>query len=81
MGNPSGVDRAHTGEAKEGLVTEVWVFDGEAAPLGDGTVTLVEGTSFCLCDNSGNIGPGASQGLFFRDTRILSTWQLRIETT
>jgi hypothetical protein len=42
-------------------------------------VTLVEGTSFCLCDNSGNIGPGASQGLFFRDTRILSTWQLRID--
>ena len=34
-------------------MTEVWVFDAEAAPLGDGTVTLVEGTSFCLCDNSG----------------------------
>jgi glycogen debranching enzyme len=60
-------------------VTEVWVFDGEAAPLGDGTVTLVEGTSFCLCDNNGNVGPGAPQGLFFRDTRILSTWQLRID--
>jgi glycogen debranching enzyme len=67
------------GEAKEGLVTEVWVFDGEAAPLGGGTVTLVEGTSFCLCDTSGDIGPGAPQGLFFRDTRILSTWQLRID--
>jgi hypothetical protein len=60
-------------------VTEVWVFDAEAAPHGDGTVTLVEGTSFCLCDNGGNIGPGAPQGLFFRDTRILSTWQLRID--
>jgi N-terminal domain of (some) glycogen debranching enzymes len=79
VGTHSRVDRAHAGEAKEGLVTEVWVFDGDAAPLGDGTVTLVEGTSFCLCDNSGNIGPGAPQGLFFRDTRILSTWQLRID--
>jgi N-terminal domain of (some) glycogen debranching enzymes len=25
------------------------------------------------------MGPGAPQGLFFRDTRILSTWQLRID--
>jgi glycogen debranching enzyme len=60
-------------------VTEVWVFDGEAAQLGGGTITLVEGTSFCLCDTSGDVGPGAPQGLFFRDTRILSTWQLRID--
>ena len=60
-------------------MTEAWVFDGEAAPVGGGTVTLVEGTSFCLCDNAGDIGPGAPQGLFFRDTRILSTWQLRID--
>ncbi|HET6918757.1 MAG TPA: glycogen debranching N-terminal domain-containing protein [Jiangellaceae bacterium] len=55
------------------------MFDGEAAQLGGGTVTLVEGTSFCLCDTSGDMGPGAPQGLFFRDTRILSTWQLRID--
>ncbi len=55
------------------------MFDGEAAQLGGGTVTLVEGTSFCLCDMSGDMGPGAPQGLFFRDTRILSTWQLRID--
>jgi glycogen debranching enzyme len=60
-------------------VTEVWVFDGEAAQLGGGTVTLVEGTSFSLCDTSGDIGPGAPQGLFYRDTRILSTWQFRLD--
>jgi hypothetical protein len=56
---------------------EVWVFDGESARLGGGTVTLVEGTSFCLCDTSGDMGSGSPQGLFYRDTRILSTWQLR----
>jgi glycogen debranching enzyme len=64
---------------EKGLVTEVWVFDGEAAQLGRGTVTLVEGTSFCLCETGGDVSPGAPQGLFFRDTRILSTWQLRID--
>jgi glycogen debranching enzyme len=64
---------------RRGLVTEVWVFDGEPAQLGGGTVTLVEGTSFCLCETSGDMGSGAPQGLFFRDTRILSTWQLRID--
>jgi glycogen debranching enzyme len=61
-------------------VNELWAFEGESAQLGIGTVTtLVEGTSFCLCGTSGDMGPGAPQGLFFRDTRILSTWQLRID--
>jgi glycogen debranching enzyme len=60
-------------------VKEAWAFEGEAAQLGGGTVTLVEGTSFCLSDTSGDVGLGAPQGLFFRDTRILSTWQLRID--
>ena len=58
---------------------EAWAFEGEAAQLGGGTVTLVEGMSFCLSDTSGDVGLGAPQGLFFRDTRILSTWQLRID--
>jgi glycogen debranching enzyme len=60
-------------------VKEAWAFEGEAAQLGGGPVTLVEGTSFCLSDTSGDVGLGAPQGLFFRDTRILSTWQLRID--
>ena len=60
-------------------MTEAWGFEGAATQLGGGTVTLVEGTSFCLCDPSGDMGPGAPQGVFFRDTRILSTWLLRID--
>ncbi|MBD0292188.1 MAG: amylo-alpha-1,6-glucosidase [Jiangellaceae bacterium] len=60
-------------------MTDVWTLAGEGTRVNAGTVTLVEGTSFCLCDSSGDIGPGVPQGVFFRDTRILSTWQLRID--
>jgi len=33
----------------------------------------------CLCEQSGDINQGSPQGLFFRDTRILSGWQLRLD--
>jgi glycogen debranching enzyme len=56
-----------------------WTFSGQPARLSSGTVTLVEGTSFCLSDPRGDIEPGAPQGLFFRDTRILSGWRLRLD--
>jgi glycogen debranching enzyme len=41
-------------------------------------VTLVAGTSFCLSARDGDLEPGALHGLFHRDTRFLSGWQLRI---
>jgi glycogen debranching enzyme len=44
-----------------------------------GVVTLVEGSTFCVCGRSGDMDPGAAQGLFFRDTRILSTWRLTVD--
>ena len=44
-----------------------------------GTVTLVEGATFCICARSGDIRPGAEQGLFFRDTRFLSRFQLTVD--
>jgi glycogen debranching enzyme len=44
-----------------------------------GVVTLVEGSTFCVCGRSGDMEPGAAQGLFFRDTRILSTWRLTVD--
>jgi glycogen debranching enzyme len=34
---------------------------------------------FCLSDRAGDIPPDQPQGLFFRDTRILSGWQLRLD--
>ena len=44
-----------------------------------GVVTLVEGTTFCISDVSGDIVGGGTQGLYFRDTRIVSRWQLRLD--
>lgn len=44
-----------------------------------GTVTLVEGATFCIADRSGDIRPGAEQGLYFRDTRFLSRFTLDID--
>jgi glycogen debranching enzyme len=44
-----------------------------------GTVTLVEGTTFCLSSPAGDIRPGTAHGLFFRDARLISRWELRLD--
>jgi glycogen debranching enzyme len=44
-----------------------------------GAVTVVEGTTFCLSDRTGDVVPGTSHGLFVRDARILSRWELRLD--
>ncbi|MEC3953171.1 glycogen debranching N-terminal domain-containing protein [Nocardia sp. CDC153] len=44
-----------------------------------GVVTLVESSTFCLSDHLGDIHDGTSQGLFYRDARVLSRWQLRLD--
>lgn len=49
-----------------------------AGPLGSGTVTLVEGFSFCISLPNGDIHPESPHGVFFEDTRILSRWNLTI---
>ncbi|EID56535.1 amylo-alpha-1,6-glucosidase [Saccharomonospora xinjiangensis] len=43
------------------------------------TVTLVHGTSFCVCDDDGDFSGSRAEGAFYQDTRILSGWQLRID--
>ena len=43
-----------------------------------GLVTLLEGTTFCICDPSGDMRPGGAQGLFVRDTRLISRFELTI---
>jgi glycogen debranching enzyme len=45
-----------------------------AAP--GGSVTLLEGSSFAVSDHVGDMSPQRQQGVFYRDTRILSTWRL-----
>ncbi len=60
---------------------QVWTFEGTpAATMGapSGLVTLLEGTTFCICDMSGDVRPGSAQGLFVRDTRLISRLELSI---
>src|SRR5579872_6580121 len=58
-----------------------WTFEGAPATTmsqGSGLVTLLEGTTFCICEPSGDVRPGAAQGLFVRDTRMISRLELTI---
>ena len=60
-------------------MTQAWAYGGSPSVGAAGSVTLVEGATFCICTPSGDIRPGAEQGLFFRDTRFLSRFQLRVD--
>lgn len=42
-------------------------------------VTIVEGSSFCVSDRAGDIAEHRTQGVFFLDTRIVSTWRLTVD--
>jgi glycogen debranching enzyme len=54
---------------------------GEPALITDagGTVSLVEGSTFCLSDGAGDVRSGTTHGFFFRDARMLSRWELRLD--
>ena len=61
-------------------MTEGWWYTGSPhSQPADGTVTLVEGVTFCISDSGGDIGPGAERGLFYRDTRFLSRFELEVD--
>ncbi|UZX02077.1 amylo-alpha-1,6-glucosidase [Arthrobacter sp. CDRTa11] len=55
-----------------------WNADTAAGPLGAGTVTLVEGSSFCISLPNGDIESEHPHGVFVQDSRILSGWRLTI---
>jgi hypothetical protein len=62
-------------------VTTPWTSGSEPASnscLG-GAVTLLDGTTFCLSEPGGDIQPSGTQGLFARDTRVLSRWTLTFD--
>jgi glycogen debranching enzyme len=42
-------------------------------------VTLIEGSTFCISEPSGDILPDRPHGLFVRDTRMLSRWELSVD--
>ncbi|MFE9172911.1 glycogen debranching N-terminal domain-containing protein [Streptomyces kebangsaanensis] len=51
----------------------------EPAILAAATVTLVEGPTFCVSGTSGDMEAEAPQGLFFRDVRVISDRQIRVD--
>jgi glycogen debranching enzyme len=55
-----------------------WTTSASASLGGRGTVTLVEGSAFCISGRTGNIHPGFPEGLFFRDTRFLSRLEVLV---
>src|SRR5215469_7077903 len=61
-------------------MTEPWS-SGDLPP-GQGAcsqVTLIEGSTFGTSGQGGAGAPGRSQGLFVRDTRMLSRWELTVD--
>jgi glycogen debranching enzyme len=61
-------------------VTGPWASGEPPQGLGACTpATLIEGSSFCISEPGGDILPGRPQGLFVRDTRVLSRWELTVD--
>ena len=61
-------------------MAEPWTYAGPVAQLDDshGVVTLVDESTFAISGQAGDITPGAAQGLFVRDTRILSRFEVLV---
>jgi glycogen debranching enzyme len=55
-----------------------WTFADAPGTLGDGAVTVMEGTTFCISDQVGDLPCGPASGLFVRDTRMLAHWRLTV---
>ena len=55
-----------------------WSEENTAGSAGEGAVTLLEGTSFCISFANGDMTPDRPHGFFFRDTRFVSDWLLTI---
>ncbi|MFL5972352.1 MAG: glycogen debranching N-terminal domain-containing protein, partial [Gaiellaceae bacterium] len=41
-------------------------------------ITILEGSTFCICDDVGDVGTWSTSGLFAEDTRFLSCLKLTI---
>ena len=59
-------------------VAEPWTIAEEHIDAPEGVLTLVQGSAFCISGRNGDVAPGSTQGLFFRDTRFLSGYDLHI---
>ena len=61
-------------------MADPWTYAGSVAQLdaSSGDVTLVDESTFAISGRAGDIRPGSSQGLFVRDTRVLSRFEVLI---
>ena len=55
-----------------------WNAETSANLAGAAALTIVEGSSFVVGAVTGDILPGQFQGVYFRDTRFVSTWKLLV---
>jgi len=55
-----------------------WNADTLARTAGAGAVTIVFGSSFCVSGPGGDIDGDRPHGYFFRDTRLVSEWDLSV---
>lgn len=60
-------------------MTAAWAYGGSPPATAAGTVTLLEGATFCISDRTGDVRPGGGHGLFYRDTRFVSRWALTVD--
>jgi len=62
-------------------MADPWNFAGPVTQLDStsGVVTLVDESTFAISGRSGDMTPGAAQGLFVRDTRILSRFEVLVD--
>src|SRR5438128_1330111 len=48
-------------------------------PVQEPTITLIEGACFAISATTGDMVGSGVNGLYYRDTRILSTWRMLID--
>jgi glycogen debranching enzyme len=64
----------------ETAMTGPWTYEGQPPSVAR-TATLVAGSTFCVSEPGGDITSGRPQGLFARDARLLSRWELLLDGT
>jgi glycogen debranching enzyme len=60
-------------------MSERWTLSEESEPVSPATITLVEGSSFTICDLGGDIVGRGVEGLYVADTRICSQLVLTVD--
>jgi glycogen debranching enzyme len=64
---------------EQGTLSNREALDADPVATVPGAVSLIEGATFCVSDATGDMSADTTQGLFFCDTRIVSTWRLTID--